>query len=149
MREDYHLDISTERVMTRINKSRQSKQKEDMVEIDGINMHLATSMAIFGNGGMTTLPGTSRASRFYGYVYKNITLKIDCDAIDHRVYTIGDMYRGLKAHGKILAMAYKKRSRGLHYPAKVMCKCAGPFRVLWVKDVCSKTGKHSIIKVKL
>ena len=81
-------------------------------------------MAIYGNGGRTNLPSASRASRFYGYVFQEVSLEVICDHDGHRSFSIGDIFHGPNGHtGKILAMGYKKHSRGLAYPTKTMCKC--------------------------
>ena len=139
LRVDFKLDTSKDRVMAKI------KKKLNVHEA----MNLDVSMAIYGNGGRTNLPSASRASRFYGYVFQEVSLEVICDHDGHRSFSIGDIFHGPDGHtGKILAMGYKKHSRGLAYPTKTMCKCTGTFRVIWVKVKVSK-GHTKVIKYKL
>ena len=95
LRVDFKLDTSKDRVMAKI------KKKLNVHEA----MNLDVSMAIYGNGGRTNLPSASRASRFYGYVFQEVSLEVICDHDGHRSFSIGDIFHGPDGHtGKILAM---------------------------------------------
>ena len=110
------------------------------------------SMAIYGNGGRTNLPSTSRAPRFYGYVFQELSLEVVCSNPDHRRISIGDIFPGPDGNsGKVMVMGYKKHLRGLAYPTKVMCKCTGTNRVIWVKVKRAKMrkGQPPIIRYKV
>ena len=52
--------------------------RSDSVVVNGREMSLKTAAAIFGNGGYTRLPAQARASRFYSYAFRPITMETDC-----------------------------------------------------------------------
>ena len=139
------MTISENKVVDKISKTYVNSR--NTVVVSGIEMKLDTSMAVYGNGGCTLLPSASRASRFYGYVYKDISLEVECNAPNHHIYCIGDTYSCTIGFGKIMALAFKKNMKGLAYPARVMCKCAGVYCVIWVK--IKKGRKHYMHKIKL
>ena len=137
----YNLLIGKERLLQKL--STMYDDNKNIVSVAGVKMGISTSMAIYGNGGRTSLPSASRASRFFGYVFQEISLDIPCplENSNHRTYRIGDRYECSEFSGKILALAFKKTTKGLTYPAKTMCQCTGAIRVGWVK---AKKGVDSV-----
>ena len=145
--EQYKLSISKERVLRKVNK-KYGNGFTQTATVNGQEIPLKTCMAIYGNGGVTTLPGGTRASRFFSHVYEDIVLENRCRSTPtHHVYKIGDKYNSSSLCGKIVALSYKKRSKGLNYPAVSLCGCFGMFRCAWIH--VKKNKKYFVEKVKL
>ena len=148
LRKSFNLDVATERA-----KGKLDYEGPDKVVVNGRSMNIQTGITVYGNEGHTNLPATSRAARFFGYVFNEVTLTPNCNVADSpcRSYDLGDVLHGLKGSGKIVALSFKKNKKGLAYPASRLCKCAGPIRFAFIRIV-SKQGrakKYSIEKVKL
>ena len=60
-----------------INDENDEEETLNAVEVifRGKKMHGQTALTLAGNGGKTRRPATSRASRFFGYVQKPVTLQ--------------------------------------------------------------------------
>ena len=145
----YSLDKAKERVLSSISSQLFCPQNSSVV-VDGVKMSVATGMAVYGNGGKTSLPSTSRASRFYGYMFKDVTMSTGCSQDNCHHYAIGDIYdTSNSGRGRIVALSYKKNEKGLSYPAKILCRCSGTNLIAWVKVTISVIKKSTIIKVKL
>ena len=127
--QEYKLDISKTRLEQKL-----KEKTGDNVTVDGMQMNIKTCMAIYANGGHTRLPSASRASRFFGYVYEDVCLSLECQSHEtHKIYRIGDRYIGSDVNGRIAALNYKKTPKGLTYPATKLCSCYGCLRVAWVR----------------
>lgn len=112
-------------------------------------MNAMTRMAIYGNGGHFSLPCASRAGRFFGYVYKEITLDYSCPKEEEHTWEVCDKYHDTEGNkeGKIICLFWRKKTKGLTYPAIRICPCTGSQRVAWV---LFKTGrKYTVKKIKV
>ena len=97
----YNLSVGTERahakiIYSNLGDSNQSDNwgdadRSDTVIVGDKVIHLKTAMAVFGNGGHCRLPTTSRASRFYGYVFQPISMDNVCANEECLIkYSVGD-----------------------------------------------------------
>ncbi len=109
-------------------------------------MHGQTALTLAGNGGKTRRPATSRASRFFGYVQKPVTLQESCGCSDSiKVGTRGTFEKVLRKNAKsndrkrkqasdhnegdsfvegtVVFISYKKglNASALNYPTKCWC----------------------------
>ena len=125
----YKLQISRSRLFAKLNKDH--GESELCAMVNSVKLDVKTCMTIYGNGGGSRLPAASRASRFFGYVFNEITLDNPCkdELNEHHEYEIGDALEILDdksvIKGKIVALFWKKRQKGLVYPAVRLCSCTG------------------------
>lgn len=126
--------------------------KKNKITAFGKSMSLKTAMAIYANGGYNSLPGQSRASRFFTHNFRPISLRTECNnnncekysAGDYGVYASGCNPNNEFVRGKIILIAYRKRARGLVYPSYKFCACIARACTLWVYS----RRKKKIFKVK-
>ena len=145
MIEKYNLSVCKDRVNRHLNKK--YGKSVYVATISGRQIPLKTSMAIYGNGGMTTLPAASRASRFFSYVFEEIQLTFECSELNHNNVKVGEKYVSSKATGRVVGLSYRKNSKGLEYPATSICKCVGMKRCAWIR--VKKHNKYTIVRVYL
>lgn len=107
--EKCNLNIGNERLLKKLNKV-YGADHMGSTEVHGVTMEIKSCMAIFGNRGRTSLPSQSRASRFYWYVFEDITLNFPYPKTNsqHVIYEIGDKFADENGSGKVVGLFWKK-----------------------------------------
>ena len=113
-----------------------------------LKAHILGSTTI-NNDSVTGVCGIFKSkTQDYGYVFEDVCLEMPCKVDKlHRVYEVGDIYETSTIKGKIRYLFYKKKMKGLTYPAAKLCKCVGCVRYAWVRS--KGHGKKLYTKVKL
>ena len=104
----------------------------EMVSYNGLYLDFRTAITIVGNGGHTRLPASSRASRFFGYVMKPVSLNPKCPEScgggikvgirgNFQCYSKSTKKKVAVKKQTITFISYRKTFRGFNYPTHQWC----------------------------
>ena len=122
----------------------------EKVTCHGQVMNYRTAIAVVGNGGGTRIPASSRASRFFGYVSKHVSLNPECPQRCDSLIEVGKK-GNFHCYGRtskktvvvkdtpIRFISYRKNLQGLNYPVHRWCRHISDSCTVWVYSDSDQT----------